>query len=178
MTDGNDNAADTPETEEEAPGGEHAPERAEIEVLAGDGGKGGEGPDESVAHPSKLIRIASMVRQMLDEVRQSPLDEQGRRRLREIHDRALNELGSVLSDNLREELSEVVIPFGAETPTESELRISQAQLVGWLEGLFHGIQATIFSQQLTMQQQLEEMRQQRAIEAAQQQGQARTGPYL
>ncbi|HVM40158.1 MAG TPA: proteasome activator [Acidimicrobiia bacterium] len=169
MTDGNHDAAD------------EAPERADVEIVdaaqSSPDGDAQNGPDESVSHPSKLIRIASMVRQMLEEVRQSPLDEQGRRRLREIHDRALDELGAVLSENLREELSDVVIPFESDTPTESELRISQAQLVGWLEGLFHGIQATIFSQQLTMQQQLEEMRRQRAIEAAQE-GQARTGPYL
>ena len=115
---------------------------------------------ETITQPGKLIRIASMVRTMLDEVRRAPLDEAGRRRLREIHDRSLNELGSVLSDDLRTELAKTVHPFGAENPTDAELRIAQAQLVGWLEGLFHGIQASMVSQQLAAQAQLEQMRRQ------------------
>ena len=134
----------------------------------GDGrsqGPGG-GPDEQVLRPTKLIRIASMVRGMLEEVRRAPLDDAGRRALREIHERSLAELQSVLSPELQKELEEVVLPFSGDTPTESELRIAQAQLVGWLEGLFHGIQATLFTQQALAQQQLEEMRQRRALEAA------------
>lgn len=138
-------------------------ERPEVEVV--DRPAGDEERDESVVHPSKLIRIASMVRNMLDEVRRAPLDDAGRRRLREIHERSLAELETVLSDDLRDELAEVVLPFTEETPSESELRIAQAQLVGWLEGLFHGIQATIFSQQTTATQQLEQMRH-RALGAA------------
>jgi len=126
----------------------------------------GEGPDEQVLRPTKLIRIASMVRGMLEEVRRAPLDDAGRRALREIHERSLAELQSVLSPELQKELEEVVLPFSGDTPTESELRIAQAQLVGWLEGLFHGIQATLFTQQALAQQQLEEMRQRRALEAA------------
>jgi hypothetical protein len=118
---------------------------------------------EAVTHPSKLIRIASMVRTLLDEVRSAPLDEAGRQRMRTIHERSLQELESVLSDDLRKELSEVVLPFSSESPSESELRIAQAQLVGWLEGLFHGIQASMFSQQAMAQQQLEQMRR-RALE--------------
>lgn len=118
---------------------------------------------EQVSSPTKLIRIASMVRTMLDEVRRAPLDDAGRRRLREIHDRSLHELEAVLSPDLREELSSVVLPITSETPSESELRLAQAQLVGWLEGLFHGIQATLFTQQAMAQGQLAQMRQ-RAID--------------
>lgn len=113
---------------------------------------------EAVTQPSKLIRIASMVRNMLEEVRHAPLDEAGRRMLRQIHDKSLSELEDVLSEDLREELSEVVLPFTEATPSESELRIAQAQLVGWLEGLFHGIQATLFTQQMAAQAQMEQMR--------------------
>jgi len=112
-----------------------------------------------------------MVRSMLDEVRRAPLDDAGRRRLREIHDRSLGELESVLSPDLQQELSEVVLPLTTDAPTESELRLAQAQLVGWLEGLFHGIQATLFTQQAAAQSQLEEVRRRRALEMAQPGGQ-------
>ncbi len=119
---------------------------------------------EQVTRPTKLIRIASMVRGMLDEVRRAPLDDAGRRALREIHEKSLSELEGVLSPELQQELEEVVLPFTSETPSESELRIAQAQLVGWLEGLFHGIQATLFTQQAMAQQQLSEIGQRRALE--------------
>jgi len=124
-------------------------------------------PDEQITRPTKLIRIASMVRTMLDEVRRAPLDDAGRRRLREIHERSLQELETVLSPELQKELEEVVLPFTSDTPSDAELRLAQAQLVGWLEGLFHGIQATLFTQQSMAQGQLEEVRRRRAIEAAQ-----------
>jgi hypothetical protein len=104
-----------------------------------------------------------MVRSMLDEVRRAPLDDAGRRRLREIHEKSLSELQSVLSPDLQAELQEVVLPLEGDTPTESELRLAQAQLVGWLEGLFHGIQATLFTQQAAAQGQLDQMRR-RAID--------------
>ena len=132
-------------------------------------GQGGAGADENeqVTRPTKLIRIASMVRTMLDEVRRAPLDDAGRRRLREIHEKSLSELETVLSPELQKELDEVVLPLTSDTPTDSELRLAQAQLVGWLEGLFHGIQATLFTQQSMAQGQLEEVRRRRAIEAAQ-----------
>jgi hypothetical protein len=123
-----------------------------------------EGGGEQVRQPTKLIRIASMVRGMLDEVRRAPLDDAGRRALREIHEKSLNELEGVLSPELQKELEDVVLPFTSETPSESELRIAQAQLVGWLEGLFHGIQATLFTQQAMAQQQLSEIGQRRALE--------------
>jgi hypothetical protein len=130
---------------------------AEVDADEGDA-------KESVTHPSKLIRIASMVRTLLDEVRSAPLDDAGRQRMRTIYERSLLELQSVLSEDLQQELAEVVIPFSSESPSESELRIAQAQLVGWLEGLFHGIQATMFTQQAMAQQQLEQMRR-RALES-------------
>jgi len=122
---------------------------------------------EAVTSPTKLIRIASMVRTMLDEVRRAPLDDAGRRRLAEIHARSLEALEDVLSSDLKSELDEVVLPLTSDTPSESELRLAQAQLVGWLEGLFHGIQATLFSQQATAQAQVDQVRRQRALEAAQ-----------
>ncbi len=121
-------------------------------------------PEEQVRQPTKLIRIASMVRTMLDEVRRAPLDDAGRRALREIHERSLHALEDVLSPELHQELAEVVLPFNSDTPSESELRIAQAQLVGWLEGLFHGIQATLFTQQAMAQNQFEEMRRRHALE--------------
>lgn len=127
-------------------------------------------PSEEVSRPSKLIRIASMVRGLLDEVRRAPLDDAGRRTLREIHERSMHELEGILSDDLKAELSEVVLPFSDETPSESELRIAQAQLVGWLEGLFHGIQATMFTQQVAAQAQFEEMQKRRALGGPEVQG--------
>jgi hypothetical protein len=126
--------------------------------------EGGEA-SEQISSPTKLIRIASMVRTMLDEVRRAPLDDAARKRLKEIHERSLDELESVLSPDLQQELSEVVLPLTSDEPTEGELRLAQAQVVGWLEGLFHGIQATLFTQQAAAQSQLEQMRR-RALEQA------------
>jgi Protein of unknown function (DUF2587) len=114
---------------------------------------------ESVPSPAKVMRIGAMVRQLLEEVRHAPLDEAGRGRMREIYDISVRELGEALSPDLRDELGRVAQPFGQEeTPSEAELRVAQAQLVGWLEGLFHGIQATLFAQQMAARNQLEEMR--------------------
>lgn len=120
--------------------------------------------DETISQPSKLIRIASMTRATLDEVRQAPLDEAGRKRLLSIYRRSLDELKEVLSPDLQEELDEVFLPLTSEVPSESELRIAQAQLVGWLEGLFHGIQASLWSQQMAAQAQLAEVREKKALE--------------
>lgn len=136
-----------------------------------------EADGEQVTRPTKLIRITSMVRSMLDEVRRAPLDDAGRARLREIHEKSVHELESVLSPELQKELEEVVLPFTSETPSESELRLAQAQLVGWLEGLFHGIQATLFTQQAMAQGQLEEVRRRRALPATPGEG-APPGAYL
>jgi hypothetical protein len=111
-----------------------------------------------VASPAKVMRIGSMTKQLLDEVRAAPLDEAGRTRLREIYDLSVRELASALSPDLAAELDRMAIPFGEGTPSEAELRIAQAQLVGWLEGLFHGIQATLMAQQMAARAQLEELR--------------------
>jgi hypothetical protein len=128
-------------------------------VVVGASGEQQQQATESVASPAKVLRIGSMVRQLLEEVRHAPLDEAGRLRMREIYDISVRELAEALSPDLTDELSRVAQPFGQEeTPTEAELRVAQAQLVGWLEGLFHGIQATLFAQQMSARNQLEEMR--------------------
>jgi hypothetical protein len=111
-----------------------------------------------VEQPAKVMRIGTMIKQLLEEVRAAPLDEAGRARLREIHESSIRELEEGLAPELREELERLTIPFGGETPSEAELRIAQAQLVGWLEGLFHGIQTALFAQQMAARAQLEEMR--------------------
>ncbi|MGH9055458.1 MAG: bacterial proteasome activator family protein [Acidimicrobiales bacterium] len=115
---------------------------------------------ESIEQPAKVMRIGSMIKQLLEEVRQAPLDDASRSRLREIYDTSVSELSEGLSPDLREELGRMALPFGPdEVPSESQLRVAQAQLVGWLEGLFHGIQATLFAQQMAARAQLEHMRQ-------------------
>jgi len=115
--------------------------------------------NEFVSEPAKVMRVGSMIKQLLEEVRTTTLDEPSRVRLREIYDTSITELGSALSPDLRDELGRLAFPFvGDGTPTEIELRLAQAQLVGWLEGLFHGIQATLFAQQMAARQQLENMR--------------------
>jgi hypothetical protein len=111
-----------------------------------------------ISQPAKVMRIGAMVKTLLDEARAAPLDEAGRARLREIYETSIHELSGALSADLGEELGRMVLPFSAEIPTESELRVAQAQLVGWLEGLFHGIQASIFAQQAAAAAQLEKMR--------------------
>jgi hypothetical protein len=111
-----------------------------------------------VEQPDKVMRIGSMIRQLLDEVKSAPLDEASRSRLREIHQASIKELEQGLAPELVEELERLSLPFAAETPSESELRIAQAQLVGWLEGLFHGIQTAIYAQQMAARAQLEQMR--------------------
>jgi hypothetical protein len=154
------------------------PEQLDGTLPVPAGSPPGSADGEQVIQPTKLIRIASMVRSMLEEVRRAPLDDAGRRRLREIHERSLVELESVLSPDLRDELQEVVLPLTSDAPSESELRLAQAQLVGWLEGLFHGIQATLFTQQAMAQSQFEEMRRRRGIDAAQGLGPAPPSGYL
>jgi hypothetical protein len=145
-----------------APDGESHPVLPEI--VDSPPPDGGLEANEQVARPTKLIRIASMVRALLDEARRAPLDDAGRRSLAEIHERSLKELEGILSDDLKRELEEVTLPFSSETPSESELRIAQAQVVGWLEGLFQGIQASLFTQQMQAQRQFEEMRSRRGLE--------------
>ncbi len=132
----------------------------------------------TIHEPSKLIRIASMTRAMLDEVRQAPLDEAGRRRLRDIYDRSLAQLREALSEDLEEELQSIFQPVETDAVSESELRIVQAQLVGWLEGLFHGIQASLWNQQAAAAAQLEEMRRRRALEPGAADARVQPGQYL
>ena len=115
------------------------------------------GDQEAVTQPAKLLRIATMVRELLEDTRQASLDEPGRIRLRQIYERAIGELQDVLSPDLQEELSSLAPPMQG-VPTDAEIRVAQAQLVGWLEGLFHGIQAALFAQQMAARQQFEELR--------------------
>lgn len=117
---------------------------------------------EAVEEPAKVMRIGSMIKQLLEEVRQADLDVPARERLKAIYDSSIQEVGAALSPDLRAELERVAIPFGdaGAPPSDAELRIAQAQLVGWLEGLFHGIQATLFAQQMAARNQLEEIRRQ------------------
>ena len=115
---------------------------------------------DAVTSPAKVMRIGSMVKMLLEEVRAAPLDEPSRERLAEIYERSVAELSEALSPDLQHELKMLALPFrDGEVPTEGEIRVAKAQLVGWLEGLFHGIQATLFAQQLAARQQLEQIRQ-------------------
>ena len=138
----------------------------ELVVVSGPGSEDAapaenlERQEETVAQPGKVMRIGSMIKQLLEEVRQAPLDARSRARLREIYETSVRELSTALSPDLRDELASLALPFGDDDiPSEAELRIAQAQLVGWLEGLFHGIQATLFAQQMAAQAQLQQMRQ-------------------
>jgi hypothetical protein len=133
---------------------------------AGAGGpedEAGEEPQERhvtdlVEQPAKVMRIGGMIRQLLEEVKSAPLDEASRARLAGIYDSSIAELKSGLAPELIDELERLSSPFATGTPSEPELRIAQAQLVGWLEGLFHGIQTAIYAQQMAARAQLEQMR--------------------
>ena len=130
---------------------------------------------ELVEQPAKVMRIGSMIRQLLDEVKSAPLDDASRNRLKEIHQASIKELEAGLAPELIEELERLSLPFTEETPSDAELRIAHAQLVGWLEGLFHGIQTAIYAQQVASRAQLEQMR--RALPpGAMQQGAGMTDP--
>ena len=136
-------------------------------------------PTETITEPAKLLRIASMVRELLDETRHASMDEAGRKRLVEIYHRSVDELGDSVSKDLKDELQELVPPLDG-VPTESEMRVAQAQLVGWLEGLFHGIQAAMFAQQAAARAQFEELRR-RGLPGGQEpqgDGPPRAGQYL
>ena len=139
-----------------------------------------EAPDEraseSVEQPAKVMRIGSMIKQLLEEVRHAPLDDPSRERLKEIYETSVKELAAGLSDDLRDELCSLAMPFDAEIPSDAELRVAQAQLVGWLEGLFHGIQATLFAQQMAARQQIEQLMQQRGLPPGGAPGQPPAGP--
>lgn len=144
------------------------PERPSVVIVGPDGqpiATAQEAGEPSVAdlieQPAKVMRVGSMIKQLLEEVRTAPLDEASRVRLREIHRRSIKELESGLAPELIEELERLSLPFTDETtPSDAELRIGQAQLVGWLEGLFHGIQTALFAQQMAARAQLEQMRRQ------------------
>jgi hypothetical protein len=142
------------------------------EVLDGDESTAG-----AIESPAKVLRIGAMTKELLEEVRRAPLDEAGRTRLREIYETSVRELSACLSGDLREELARLSSPFQSNTPSDAELRVAQAQLVGWLEGLFHGIQATLFSQQMAARAQLEEL-QRRGLPAGPQPDNPRPGTYL
>ena len=155
------------------------------EVLpAPEGGDGGTGEatephPEAIQQPAKVMRIGTMVKQLLDEVRQAPMDEAGRARLREIYEQSVRELSTGLSPDLSDELDRMALPFDEKVPSEAELRVAQAQLVGWLEGLFHGIQATLVAQQMAARAQLDEMRQRGLPRGPEMEGPgARPGTYL
>ena len=170
------------------------PGRPQVVVVGPDGiavGGGGEDADgnsserpitEMVEQPAKVMRIGSMIRQLLEEVKSAPLDEKSRARLKEIHQNSIKELEDGLAPELVQELDRLSLPFEDDTPSEAELRVAQAQLVGWLEGLFHGIQTTLFAQQMAARSQLEQMR--RALppgmipDQEPQQQRPTSGPYL
>ncbi len=138
----------------------------DIEIITSPDGEGMIDADgqrsvtELVEQPAKVMRIGTMIKQLLEEVRAAPLDEASRSRLREIHATSIAELEEGLAPELREELQRLALPFSENSiPSDAELRIAQAQLVGWLEGLFHGIQTALFAQQMAARAQLEQMRQ-------------------
>ncbi|MFF3670882.1 MULTISPECIES: bacterial proteasome activator family protein [Microtetraspora] len=165
----------------------------QIVVVGPDGlsvaGENGEHEERSVAdlveQPAKVMRIGSMIRQLLEEVRAAPLDEASRKRLKDIHESSIKELEDGLAPELVDELERLSLPFTDDNgapPSDAELRVAHAQLVGWLEGLFHGIQTTLFAQQMAARAQLEQMR--RALPGGMSQGQEdqqhhrASGPYL
>ena len=140
---------------------------------------------DMVSQPDKVMRIGTMIKQLLEEVRQAPLDDASRQRLGRIHTSSIAELSQGLAPELQDELRRLTLPFGeGEVPSDAELRIAQAQLVGWLEGLFHGIQTALFAQQMAARQQLEEMRRRAlpsgasAHQPGEQPGAISSGPYL
>jgi hypothetical protein len=132
-------------------------ERGEL-VAPPDGSRDTTPDTESVQSPAKVMRIGTMVKQLLDEVKAAPLDDRSRERLTDIYQKSVKELSEALSPDLQAELQNFALPFADATPSDAELRVAQAQLVGWLVGLFHGIQATLFAQQLAAQQQLQQIR--------------------
>ncbi len=164
MTDGpTDPATDRDETDRERGSGD----RDRIVVVTPEGmgvvdphsrDRESTNPADLVEQPAKVMRIGSMIKQLLEEVRNAPLDEKGRARLAGIHARSIAELKDGLAPELVQELERIALPFTDEAPSDPELRIAQAQLVGWLEGLFHGIQTALVAQQMAAQAQLQQMR--------------------
>lgn len=130
----------------------------QVDQEPGERGRRPGNPADLVEQPAKVMRIGAMVKQLLDEVRSAPLDEKGRARLADIHARSIAELKDGLAPELVEELDRIALPFKDDAPSDAELRIAQAQLVGWLEGLFHGIQTALVAQQMAAQAQLQQIR--------------------
>ena len=147
-------ASDTP-SDQSPPPQVIGPDGQQIVAAAGESGTS---LGDLVEQPAKVMRIGSMVRQLLDEVKAAPLDEAGRARLRDIHVQSIKELQDGLAPELVDELERLSLPFEDKSPSDSELRVAQAQLVGWLEGLFHGIQAALYAQQVQAQHQFQNMR--------------------
>lgn len=154
-----DPQAQEPQIRDAQDGGEG--KRAPKVVIASEDGVGmadtSEDPTQGVPEPAKVMRIGTMIKQLLEEVKSAPLDEAARDHLADLHSRSVQELKGALSEELAEEIDRIVLPL-AETPSEAELRVAQAQLVGWLEGLFHGIQTALVAQQMLAQNQLQSMR--------------------
>ena len=163
-------------------GPDGAPTEVDASTATAGGDEEGTSLTDMVEQPAKVMRIGTMIKQLLEEVRAAPLDDASRARLKEIHQSSIKELCSGLAPELREELERLSLPFSDDSvPSDAELRIAQAQLVGWLEGLFHGIQTTLFAQQMAARAQLEQMR--RALPpglmpAEQEQPHRSSGPYL
>ncbi|MGX9788653.1 bacterial proteasome activator family protein [Mycobacterium sp. MMS18-G62] len=149
-------------------------------AAAGEDDGDGKSLTDLVEQPAKVMRIGTMIKQLLEEVRAAPLDDASRNRLRDIHRTSIRELEDGLAPELREELERLTLPFTEDgVPSDAELRIAQAQLVGWLEGLFHGIQTALFAQQMAARQQLEQMRQlPPGVAGPGQRGGPGTGQYL
>lgn len=177
-------------SDDATPQPQQTPEPVVIEAVPVDEESTTAGPGEpqasgeTITEPAKLLRIASMVRELLDETRQASMDESGRARLADVYHRAVEALTEVLSPDLQEELGDLAPPLEG-VPSESEIRVAQAQLVGWLEGLFHGIQAAMFAQQAGARQQFEELRRRglvsqnpRAPDGRSPEGQPPSGQYL
>jgi hypothetical protein len=137
----------------------------------------GQSAGEFIQQPAKLMRIAAMIKELLGEVRESSLDDAGRRRLHQVYERSMTALRESLSEELQQELATLTIPLDG-SPSQSEIRIAQAQLVGWLEGLFHGIQAALWSQQMQARAQLEDMRRRGLPPGPEDDGSRRPGHYL
>lgn len=153
------------------------PEQPAVVIVNSDD----DGPSvaDQVEQPAKVMRIGSMIKQLLDEVKSAPLDEAARQRLAQIHATSVKELEEGLAPELVEELERLSLPFTDDkVPSEAELRIAQAQLVGWLEGLFHGIQTALFAQQMAARAQLEQMRRQAIEGQSHPSGPPNNGPYL
>ncbi|GAA4864311.1 MULTISPECIES: bacterial proteasome activator family protein [Saccharopolyspora] len=149
-----------------------------VGAASGEGAEHGEAIGDLVEQPAKVMRIGTMIKQLLEEVRAAPLDEASRSRLKEIHQSSIKELEQGLAPELIEELERLSLPFAQDTPSEAELRIAQAQLVGWLEGLFHGMQTALFAQQMAARAQLEQMRRGLPAGSGESEPPQRGGQYL